>query len=57
MTFDEAVKKMIKEYWEGDSYEQAESFKKSKYDKKYFQSMEDEHFPKSEKPETKKGKK
>lgn len=49
MTWDDAIKKMITEYWEGDGYEQAKSFEKAKYNKKYFQGMEDEFFPKSDK--------
>ena len=56
MTFDEAVKNMIKEYWEGDSYDEAESFKKATYNKKYFSSLEEEKFPKVEKLEKPKGK-
>ena len=60
MTFDDAIKNMIKVYWEDDQgYENSQSFKDSKYNKKYFQSMEEEFFPKEKntKPEVKKVKK
>lgn len=49
MTFDDAVKQMIKTYWEDDQgYENSQSFKESRYNKKYFQDLEKEHFPKEE---------
>jgi len=57
MTFDDAIKNMIKVYWETDEYENSRSFEKSKYNKKYFQGMEEEFFPKeSVKDKEKKGK-
>lgn len=39
MTFEDAVRKAIKAYWKGDEYDNMESFKNKKYNKKYFDSV------------------
>jgi hypothetical protein len=48
MTWDDAIKNMIKVYWETDEYENSKSFEKTTYNKKYFQDLEEEHFPKTQ---------
>ena len=55
MTWEEAVRNMIRNYFEGDGYENSQSFQGKKYNKKYFDNMKAQFLtPKEEK---KKGKK
>lgn len=42
MDWHAAIKQMVKSYWETDELDETETFKKAKYNKKYFKSMEDE---------------
>lgn len=48
-TMEEAFLKAIKAYWKGEDFGEMQSTKKSKYNKKYFDRMEDEFVPKDEK--------
>ncbi len=42
MTFEKALREAMKAYWEGDEYDNAQSFKDKKYNKKYFESVKSE---------------
>lgn len=42
MTFEDAIKAAIKTYFEGDDYDNLETFKGKKYNKKYFDSVKSE---------------
>ena len=55
MTFEEALRKAMKIYW--DDKEEMESFKGKKYNKKYFDALKEELVPGSEKKDPMKDKK
>ena len=56
MTWEEAVLEMARKYWNSEDYDSSESFKNSKYNKKYFDGVRDGMIsPKDQKIE-KKGK-
>jgi hypothetical protein len=46
MTMEEAIKRAIQKYWEGEEPETLNKLGERKYNKKYFDSVEEEHFPK-----------
>lgn len=49
MTFEEAVRKSMRAYWEDtDDFDQLETSKNRKYNKKYFDSVEEEMLPKKD---------
>lgn len=60
MTFEQAMQKMLKVYWNKTTdFEASESFKDKKYNKKYFDSVKEQFVTKSEQQpeiEKKKGK-
>lgn len=56
MTWQDAVKQMVKAYWETDELDETETFKKAKYNKKYFNAMEEEFHPAKTKEKDKKRK-
>lgn len=55
MTFEEALRKAMKTYWEDK--DELDSFKGKKYNKKYFDSLKEELVPDSKKKDSMKDKK
>ncbi len=55
MTWEEAVLEMARKYWNSEDYNESESFKNSKYSKKYFDGVSENMVPKKDQKE-KKGK-
>lgn len=50
MKLEDAIRQMIKSYFEDDDFEGLESFKGKKYNKKYFDGIKSEFITKEETP-------